>query len=65
MTEDQYVVWGIVTVVLAFAELGMETISADTHTGRRWAALPRWAARGAVLCCLLWFTLATVAGGMG
>jgi hypothetical protein len=53
-------------VVLVFAELGMETISPPHDDGGQWwAQLPRWAARGAVLCCLLWFTLATVAGGMG
>jgi hypothetical protein len=66
LSPDQYAIVGAVTAALVFAELGMETISPPHDDGGRWwAQLPRWVARGAVLCCLLWFTLATVAGGMG
>lgn len=44
----------IVTVILVWAELGMETIAGE-HAERRWyQKAPRWAARGAVLCCLIW-----------
>jgi hypothetical protein len=64
LSPDQYAIVGAVTAALVFAELGMETISPPQESGGRWwAQLPRWAARGAVLCCLLWFTLATVARG--
>jgi hypothetical protein len=63
LSPDQYAIVGAVTAALVFVELGMETISLPHDDGGRWwAQLPRWAARGAVLGCLLWFTLATVAG---
>jgi hypothetical protein len=66
LTPDQYIIVGIITVILVFAELGMETISPPHNDGGRWwAQIPRWAARGAVLGCLFMLSLTTLAGSMG
>jgi hypothetical protein len=50
----------IVTVILVWAELGMETIAGQQSERHWYQKAPRFAARGAVLFCLIWIAADTM-----
>jgi len=50
----------VVTVILVWVELGMETIAGEPAECRWYQKAPRFAARGAVLFCLIWIAADTM-----